>query len=146
RPPPRRRCEMRATVSMAITAVTALTLTASTVTTAAAQERPAGGPQRPVPPGGRGEKRLPHRVGGIVTRQTVVPKVTVTLTVLSGYASDPPDLTGLANLTADVVQEGTKTRTSREIRRQAFGMGGSLTAQVSQDFSSLTTRGLAEFT
>jgi len=72
-------------------------------------------------------------------------QVTVTLTVLSGYSSDPADETGLANLTADVIQEGTKTKTSREIRRQVFGMGGTLTSAVSQDYSSLTVRGLAEF-
>src|SRR5204863_7518352 len=36
-------------------------------------------------------------------------------------------------------------RPSRESRRQVFGMGGALASQVSQDFSSLTTRGLAEF-
>ncbi len=112
---------------------------------ASAQERPAVGPERPFQLAPRVEKTLPNGLRVIVTRQTVVPKVSVTLTFLSGYASDPPELTGLANLTADVVQEGTKTRTSREIRRQVFGMGGSLGAIVSQDYSSLTTRGLAEF-
>ena len=81
----------------------------------------------------------------IVTRQTVVPKVTVMLTVLSGFSSDPPELTGLAAMTADAVQEGTKSRTSKEIRGQVFGMGGSLSATVSQDFSSLSVRGLSEF-
>jgi predicted Zn-dependent peptidase len=110
-----------------------------------AQERPAIGPERPFQLAPRVEKTLSNGLRVIVTRQTAVPKVTVTLTILSGYASDPPDLTGLANLTADAVQEGTKSRTSREIRRQVFGLGGSLTAAVSQDYSSLTTRGLAEF-
>ncbi len=81
----------------------------------------------------------------IVTRQTVVPKLTVTLTMLSGYASDPADLTGLASMTADLVQEGTKNRTSKEIRRDVFGMGGSLNATVSQDYSSLSVRGLSEY-
>src|SRR5207249_8136401 len=46
---------------------------------------------------------------------------------------------------ADAVQEGTKTRTSKEIRRQVFGMGGSLSGAASQDFTSLTVRGLSEF-
>ena len=91
------------------------------------------------------ERTLPNGLRVIVTRQTAVPKVTVTLTVLSGYSSDPADETGLANLTADAIQEGTKTKTSREIRRQAFGMGGTLSAAASQDYSSLTVRGLAEF-
>jgi zinc protease len=91
------------------------------------------------------EKTLPNGLRVIVTRQTVVPKLTVTLTMLSGYSSDPADLTGLASMTADLVQEGTKNRTSKEIRRDVFGMGGSLNATVSQDYSSLTVRGLSEY-
>jgi zinc protease len=107
--------------------------------------RPAVGPERPFQLAPRVEKTLPNGLRVIAARQTAVPKVTVTLTVLSGYASDPADLTGLAALTADAVQEGTKSRTSKEIRKQVFGMGGSLTASVSQDFSSLAVRGLSEF-
>ncbi len=112
---------------------------------AAAQDRPAVGPERPFQLAPRVERTLPNGLRVIVTKQTVVPKVTVMLTVLSGYSSDPPELTGLAALTADAVQEGTKSRTSKEIRREVFGMGGSLTAAVSQDYSSLTVRGLSEF-
>lgn len=108
-------------------------------------ERPGVGPERPFQLAPRVERTLSNGMRVIVTRQTTVPKVTVTLTVQSGYASDPADLTGLAALTADVVQEGTKTRSSKEIRKQMFGMGGSLSAGVSQDFSSLTVRGLSEF-
>ena len=118
----------------------------ATASSAAAQaQRPAVGPERPFQLAPRVEKTLANGLRVIVTRQDVIPKVSVTLTVLSGYSSDPADLTGLAALTADIVQEGTKTRTSREIRRQFFGMGGSLSAAVSQDYSSLTARGLAEF-
>ena len=112
---------------------------------AGAQERPAVGPERPFQLAPRVEKTLSNGLRVIVTRQTVVPKVTVMLTVLSGFSSDPPNLTGLAQITADIVQEGTKTRNSRQIRHEAFGMGGSLTAAVSQDFSQLSTRGLAEY-
>jgi zinc protease len=108
-------------------------------------ERPAVGPERPFQLAPRVERTLPNGLRVIVTRQTVVPKVTVMLTVLSGFSSDSADLTGLAALTADVVQEGTKTRTSKEIRRQVFGMGGSLSATVSQDYTSLSVRGLSEF-
>jgi zinc protease len=109
-------------------------------------DRPSVGPERPFQLAPRAERTLSNGLRVIVTRQTAVPKVTVTLTVLSGYSSDPADLTGLAALTADVVQEGTKTRTSKEIRRDLFGMGGSLSAAVSQDFSSLAARVLSEFT
>jgi predicted Zn-dependent peptidase len=112
---------------------------------AAAQDRPAVGPERPFQLAPRVEKTLPNGLRVIVTRQTSVPKVSITLTVLSGYSSDPADLTGLASLTADLIQEGTKTKTSRQIRRDVFGMGGSLSAAASQDFTSVSVRGLSEF-
>src|SRR5262249_5034196 len=103
------------------------------------------GSERPFQLAPRVEKTLPNGLRVIVTRQTVVPKVTVMLTVLSGFSSDPPELTGLAQMTADIIQEGTKTRNSRQIRREFFGMGASRSAAVSQDFSQLSTRGLAEY-
>jgi zinc protease len=110
-----------------------------------AQERPAVGPERPFQLAPRVEKTLPNGLRVIVTRQTAVPKVSVTLTVRSGYSSDPADLTGLASMTADLIQEGTKGKTSRQIRRDVFGMGGTLTAAASQDYTSVTARGLSEF-
>jgi zinc protease len=106
---------------------------------------PGVGPEKPFLLAPRVEKTLPNGLRLIVVKQTVVPKVTATLTILSGYSSDPEDLTGLASMTADLVQEGTKARTSKQIRRDAFGMGGSLSAGVSQDYSSLTVRGLSEY-
>ena len=128
-----------------VVAIVLIALVSCTSSAAAQTDRPAVGPDRPFQLAPRVERTLANGLRVIVTRQTAVPKVSVTLTVLSGYSSDPADLTGLAALTADVVQEGTKTRTSKEIRRQVFGMGGSLTAGVSQDYTSLSVRGLAEF-
>jgi zinc protease len=110
------------------------------------QERPAVGPERPFQLAPRVEKTLANGLRVIVTRQTAIPKVSITLTVLSGYSSDPTDLTGLASLTADLIQEGTRTKNSRQIRREVFGMGGSLSAAASQDFTSVSVRGLSEFT
>ena len=114
-------------------------------TTAWAQERPSVGPERPFQLAPRVEKTLPNGLRVIITRQTAIPKVSITLTVLSGYSSDPLNLTGLASLTADLIQEGTKTKSSRQIRRDVFGMGGSLSAAASQDYSSISVRGLSEF-
>ena len=129
-------------VSVCGRTVFALALTAAGV---AAQERPAVGPERPFQLAPRVERTLANGLRVIVTRQTAIPKVSITLTVLSGYSSDPADLTGLASLTADLIQEGTKTKSSRQIRREAFGMGGSLTAAASQDYTSISVRGLSEF-
>ncbi len=108
-------------------------------------ERPAVGPERPFQLAPRIERTLPNGLRVIVTRQTVVPKVSVTLTILSGLSSDPPNLAGLATITGEAIQEGTKLRTSSDIRHQVFGMGGNLSAAASQDYTSITARGLSEF-
>jgi len=110
-----------------------------------AQDRPAVGPERPLQLAPRIEKTLSNGLRVIVTKQGTIPKVAMTLTVLSGYSSDPADQTGLAALTADLIQEGTQTKNSRQIRREIFGMGGSLTAAASQDYTSVTARALSEF-
>ena len=98
--------------------------------TQTASERPAVGPERPFQLAPRVERTLPNGLRVIVTRQTAMPKVSITLTVLSGYSSDPADLTGLASLTGDLIQEGTKTQDAAgRSAAQVFGMGGSLTAR-----------------
>ena len=129
-------------MTRAMTVALALCATASFAQT----ERPAVGPERPFQLAPRVERTLANGMRVIIARQPAVPKASIILTVLSGYSSDPPNLTGLAALTADAIQEGTRTRTSREIRRDVFGMGGSLSAAVSQDYSSINARGLSEFT
>ena len=115
------------------------------VSASAQAERPAVGPERPFQLAPRLERTLPNGLRVIVTRQTAIPKVSILLTVLSGYSSDPADQTGLAALTADLIQEGTKTKTSRQIRRDAFGMGGGISAAASQDYTTVSARGLAEY-
>lgn len=127
------------------TVITAVAFTLGATAAFAQTDRPAVSPERPFQLAPRVERTLPNGLRVIVTRQTAIPKVSITLTVLSGYSSDPADLTGLASLTADLIQEGTKSRNSRQIRREAFGMGGSVTAAASQDFTSISARGLAEF-
>ncbi len=137
-------------VSSVVCSLIAVVLCASTATaqapSAPATERPVVGPARPFQIAPRVERTLANGLRVIVTQQSVVPKVSVTLTIRSGYSSDPADLTGLASLTGDLIQEGTRTRSSQQIRRQMFGMGGSLTASASQDFTAVSARGLSEFT
>jgi len=63
-----------------------------------AQERPAVGPEKPFQLAPRVERTLPNGLRVIVTKQAVVPKVTVTLTVRSGFSSDPADQIGRAHV------------------------------------------------
>lgn len=108
--------------------------------------KPVVGLERPFQPSVRNERTLPNGLQVIVVRRPTVPKVSVLMTIKAGTAADPEALTGLADVTADAIQEGTRTRTSQQIRQQAFAMGGSLSATVTQDYTTISSRALAEFT
>ncbi|HEV2985704.1 MAG TPA: pitrilysin family protein [Vicinamibacterales bacterium] len=135
----------RATTLSVSFAVTLCVAALVPIAASAQSDRPVVGPERPFQLAPRLERTLPNGLRVIVTRQTAIPKVSILLSVLSGYSSDPADQTGLAALTADLIQEGTKTKTSRQIRRDAFGMGGGITAAASQDYTTVSARGLAEY-
>lgn len=66
-----------------------------------------------------------------------IPIFTMQMVVLSGGLSDPIDNRGLADFTADLLREGTKTRTSREIAEQTAFLGARISA--GSDLSSFTT-------
>ncbi len=115
-------------------------------TPAAAPTRPAVGPDRPFSPPGRSERTLPNGLRIVIVQKPTVPKVSVLLTLRTGLAADPGSRPGLASMTAAGIQEGTKSRNSRQIRDAAFGMGASLDATVAQDYTTISLRGLSEFT
>jgi zinc protease len=112
--------------------------------TAGAPPRPAVGPERAFAPPPRVERTLANGLKVVVARFATVPKVSVSLTFRSGLAADPVDKSGLAQFVADAAQEGTPTRSSRQLRDEVFAMGASLGAAVGQDASTFTMRGLAE--
>src|SRR5579872_6776544 len=56
------------------------------------------------------------------------PKVSYTLAVRGGLSADPADRPGLAELLTDTVNEGTTTRTARQIAEELQATGGDLSA------------------
>ena len=55
-----------------------------------------------------------------------LPLVDFSLIVKTGWAANPPDKAGLADLTARMLDEGTKTRGALEIADQVAGLGATL--------------------
>ena len=72
--------------------------------------------------------------------QHFLPTVEIHALVKVGSAQDPPDKAGLANLTASLLDEGTQTRTSRQIAEQIDFVGGSLEAHAAEDFTTVSAR------
>ncbi len=67
-----------------------------------------------------------------------LPIVMVTLIVKAGQVNEPAEKAGLANLTAELLSEGTKSRTSKVISEETDFIGASLDASAGSDNSTIT--------
>ncbi|MET0516375.1 MAG: pitrilysin family protein [Nitrospiraceae bacterium] len=72
--------------------------------------------------------------------QHYLPTVELHALIKIGSAHDPQEKAGLANLTANLLDEGTTTRSSKQIAEQIDFVGGSLSARASEDFTTATAR------
>jgi len=74
-----------------------------------------------------------------------VPKVTVELSVLTGNANEAANQVWLADLTSDLMAEGTLTQSATDISTAAARMGGSLDITVGPDRTEIAGDVLSEF-
>ena len=73
-----------------------------------------------------------------------VPKVFVRLGVRTGHVNESENQVWLADVTGDLLQEGTTTRTAAQIARDAASMGGAVSVNVGPDRSNIFGDVLAE--
>ena len=74
-----------------------------------------------------------------------MPKVRVTLSMRTGNAFEKADEVWLADLTGDLLREGTVTRTAAQVSEEAARMGGSLAVSVGGDTTTIGGDVLTEF-
>ncbi|HEX8128674.1 MAG TPA: pitrilysin family protein [Pyrinomonadaceae bacterium] len=74
-----------------------------------------------------------------------IPKVTVTAVVLTGNINETAEQVWLADLTGDLMKEGTTTRTAEAIAEQAAQMGGRLGIGVGTDQTTIGADVLSEY-
>jgi zinc protease len=87
---------------------------------------------------------LPNGLRFVVVERRSLPILTLRLVVKSGAESDPPDLPGTAQLTAEVLSQGTARRSAREIAEAVDAMGADLSTGASWDNSHAELTVLAE--
>jgi predicted Zn-dependent peptidase len=73
-----------------------------------------------------------------VVEQHRLPTVALDLVVDAGAARDPAGLAGLASFTADMLTEGTRTRSATQISDQVGFLGASLEASAGPDAATLS--------
>jgi len=74
----------------------------------------------------------------LLMRYTKVPVVTLRLVVPGGSAADPEGRTGAASMMADLLREGTTSRSSAAIASEIDFMGGTLFAGAGLDYCAVT--------
>ena len=88
----------------------------------------------------------PNGMTVLVLEQHFLPIVEIHALIKAGSAQDPPEKAGLANLVASLLDEGTTTRTSKQLAEQIDFVGGSLSAQAGEDFTTASARTLKKDT
>jgi zinc protease len=68
------------------------------------------------------------------TERNNLPIVKVSLLVKASPLDEPPEKAGLANLTAQMLSEGTRNRTSQQISEEIEFVGGSVGASADEDY------------
>jgi len=92
------------------------------------------------------EKKLPNGLTVVLAPLPNVPKMTAILTFRSATtASDRSAHPGIAQIAASVVNEGTDTRTSKQIKEELRSIGGTLSLGSDADSTSMNASALAEF-
>ena len=82
----------------------------------------------------------PNGMTVLLLEQHFLPIVEVLALVKTGSAHDPPDKAGLANLVASLLDEGTVTRTSKQLAEQIDFVGASLEVRALEDFTTASAR------
>ena len=109
------------------------------------QTPPAGGPPKAFTIPAHETYALPNGMKVTLIPYGNVPKVTLDLALRLGDINDPEGLAGLADITAQLMKEGTTTLSSSALAEATSRMGSSLGANVGSDQSSFSVDVLSEF-
>ena len=110
------------------------------------KDLPAYGATRPVSAPPVKQLRLDNGLEVWLAPMSGFPKVAFAVSARGGYAADPKDRPGMADLIAAVVSQGTKTRSARQVAEELQAAGGDLNTDASADSITLTTSVLSSKT
>jgi predicted Zn-dependent peptidase len=106
---------------------------------------PPPGAARPVNLPKLTEKKLSNGLTVVMAPLPNVPKITALLTIRAGQAVGREKHPGIAQIAATVANEGTETRTSKQLKEALRSIGGSLSFNTDQDATIMSASALSEF-
>lgn len=126
--------------------VSAVLLTAFAFNIFAQKETPpTGGTPKPFVFPAQETMTLPNGMKVTLVQYGSVPKVAVTAYIYAGTKDDAKGKKGVSDMTAQMLKEGTKTRTSEQIARATAEMGGSINVGAGTDSTIVSGEVLSEF-
>ncbi|MCY7346247.1 MAG: insulinase family protein [Pyrinomonadaceae bacterium] len=90
------------------------------------------------------EVTLSNKLKIAVVERKNVPLVTVRLLIKNGASVEEDNLAGLANMTAELLTKGTKTRTATQIAEQMEFLGGSIETGANWNSTDISVNVLAD--
>ena len=89
------------------------------------------------------EETLPNGLRVIVVQRSESPLVSATLMIKNGGEIDPPELAGLADMTANLLTKGTQSRDATKIAQEIESLGASIDSGARWDSASATVSGMS---
>lgn len=99
--------------------------------------RPQPQPDPPFTPPHIERRRLSNGLDVLIVERHALPIVNLKLVVKTGAAADPPQRAGLAAMTADLLDEGTGSRSALAISDELSGLGAVMATEVGWDVTDL---------
>src|SRR5688572_15009246 len=128
----------RAFIASLLALVTGFASIGAQVTSWPAENPPRPLPSRPVSFPPYELRTLPNGMQVIVVMHHEQPEVTMRLLIRAGAAYDPPGKGGTASLAAQLLNQGTATRTARKMADAIDSIGGPLDTGAGSDVTSAT--------
>ena len=106
---------------------------------------PLGPPPKPFHLPATADFTLPNGMQATIVPYGIVPKVAVRVFVATGAIDESAGQVWLSKLNADLMKEGTRTRSAEQVAREAADMGGQLEIDAGSDFTSVGGAVLSDF-
>jgi zinc protease len=103
------------------------------------KDLPAYGPLKPLSAPSAKQFTLDNGLQVWLVPRPGFPKVAFVLAVRGGYTADPKDRPGIADLISNVVSQGTKTRSAKQVAEELQAAGGDLGTEAGPDALLLST-------
>jgi predicted Zn-dependent peptidase len=107
------------------------------------KDLPPYGPEKPLAAPSVKSAKLDNGLNIWLVSEPGFPKVALTVAVRGGLAADPANLPGLSELLSRTIDQGTRTRSAKQIAQEMQAAGGDLNASAGKDSIELSSVALS---